>query len=175
LTASRPEGAHAGKADIHIFVEPELKKAFAAACKARGDAVSLVAREIILEWLGKQQGEKEAVYEQRTIDGAVEIIGQRTGKVIARKLILTCAQIATIGSRIYEKGDRIEVTFPGSCDLAAGQKEGPWHPGGYTSQWIRHRALDIKSVGREERKKRGRPKGKKKPDRAKRLHRKGKG
>ncbi|MDQ7827307.1 MAG: hypothetical protein RDV48_31225 [Candidatus Eremiobacteraeota bacterium] len=171
----RPEGPHGGKVDIHILVEPELKEAFAALCKAKGAAVSTMAREALLKWIEKHQGEKEKTYEQYTIDGTVEIIEQRTGKIKARKKILTCIKSVTIGSRTYGKGERIEVTFPGSCDLAAGQKKGPWQPGGYTSQWIGNRALKISEMGREERKKRGRPKGKKKPVLAKSLHKRGKG
>ncbi|MDQ7827358.1 MAG: hypothetical protein RDV48_31480 [Candidatus Eremiobacteraeota bacterium] len=138
--------------DIHIIVEPELKDALAAACKTMGVAISAMAREVLLKWLEKHGSGKETTYDQLTIDGTVEVIEQSTGKIRARRKLLTCRKNCEIAGRAYGKGERIEVTFPGSCDLAAGQKKGPWQPGGYTSHWIGHRALKIRNLGIKSRK-----------------------
>jgi hypothetical protein len=82
-------------------------------------------------------------YEQLTIDGTVEVTDSATGEVKARRMTLTCEKPCRLCGEHFMEGEEIEVTFPAICDLDASRESGPWEPGGYTSRWIRHNALQI--------------------------------
>lgn len=89
------------------------------------------------------------VYEQLTFDGCVEVTDERTGELRARKIVLTCEKECRLCGKFFMEGEEIEVTFPAILDSAGHKnKDGPWHPGGYTSRWIRSNAVQIREMSR---------------------------
>lgn len=91
------------------------------------------------------------LYEQLTITGDVEVIDGITCKVISRRMTLTCERPCRLCGEHFMEGEEIEVTFPASLALGSQSAEGagPWEPGGYSSRWIRHHALEIREMSRD--------------------------
>lgn len=88
-------------------------------------------------------------YEQTTITGEIEITDSKTGKVLARKLVLCAAKPVNFCRKSYETGDRVEVFFPAALNTDEGKGTGPWEPGGYESCWLKKYAIEIRRLGRE--------------------------
>ena len=87
-------------------------------------------------------------HEQTTLTGELEITDSKTMKVLARKLILTAERTTSLQGRAYAHGRKIECIFPANTDLSTGQGTGPWGPGGYGSNWLKHNATEIKRLER---------------------------